>query len=314
MDMRRLAVAIDIGGSAVKAGVVEMNSGELVRYIDRVDIDTNNPQRFVEALPKTVRAIMNGLECVAPLGLGLSMCAMCKDGVVVEAPNLKWFNVPLVEMASDTLKANALDLPIAMENDGDCFTLGEWRFGVANKYRDILGITLGTGIGGGFVVGGEIFKGGMGYSIEPGHIKVNYTLDTPTCGCGARYCLEAGAGANGIIHTYKVKGGDVTSNTTVEEIFSRAEDGEELAQRLFMRIGRRLGVGLAGLCNILNPQAVVIGGGVSRARKYLEPSLRSALESETLVSIRGKAILLWSELLNKANLLGAAAILDDANT
>jgi glucokinase len=87
--------------------------------------------------------------------------------------------------------APALVIAVAMENDGDCFTLGEWRYGVAKGCHDVLGITLGTGIGGGFVADGRIFRGGMGFSIEPGHTKVNYTLDTPICGCGKSNASES---------------------------------------------------------------------------------------------------------------------------
>lgn len=310
MGKRSLAMALDIGGSFVKAGVVELGTGALVKFIDNTGLDTSDAEKFITGLPEVIRSLTGDLGKRTPAGLGISMCALCKDGVVVEAPNLKWFNVPLVDLVSIVLKREGFDIPVTMENDGDCFALGEWRYGVAQDYRCVLGITLGTGVGGGFIVDGKVFRGGMGYSIEPGHIKVNYTLDTPLCGCGARFCLEAGTGSAGIIHTYMVKGGEVTDTTTVEDIFRRAEAGEEIAQKLFMRTGRRLGVGLAGLCNMLNPEAVVIGGGVSSARKYLEPSLRSALEGETLISIRGKSVLLWSDLLNKANLLGAAAMLD----
>jgi glucokinase len=311
MPTRRLTVAFDIGASAVKAGIVDPATGDFVKYVEHIEIDASKPENFAEAIPETIRSLTTELKSFALIGLGLSMCALCKDGVVVEAPNLQWFGVPLVDMVRGSLRKASLNMPVAMENDGDCFTLGEWRYGVAKGHHDVLGVTLGTGIGGGFVVKGRIFRGGMGYSIEPGHTKVNYTLDTPICGCGARFCLEAGTGAAGIIHTYKLKGGEVDEKTTVEDIFHRAEAGEDIAQKLFIRIGRRLGVGLAGLCNIFNPQALVIGGGVSRARKYLEPSLRSTLEGETLVSIRGKSVLLWSELMNRANLLGAAAMLEE---
>jgi len=310
MATRRLIAALDIGASSVKAGIVDPASGELLKYMDEVAFDTSNPEAFAAAIPDAIRSLTGGLDNFTLTGLGISMCALCKDGIVVEAPNLQWFGIPFVELVAAALRKGTLSMPVAMENDGDCFTLGEWRYGVAKGCHDVLGITLGTGIGGGFVVKGRVFRGGMGFSIEPGHTKVNYTLDTPTCGCGARFCLEAGAGAAGIIHTYQLKGGEVDETTTVEDIHQRAEAGEEIAQKLFIRIGRRLGVGLAGLCNIFNPQALVIGGGVSRARKYLEPSLCSALEGETLVSIRGKSVLLWSELMNKANLLGAAAIVE----
>jgi len=308
VNLNETVFVFDVGGSAVKAGVVSPDTGDFVKHVENLDIATASAYEFAKALPDAIELLAKDIDNFKPAGIGISLAGLCKDGIVVEAPNLKWFNAPLVVMVKDAMKNVGHNLPISLENDGDCFALGEWKYGVAKEYRDILGITLGTGIGGGFIIDGKIFRGGMGFSIEPGHIKVNYEIDTPPCGCGGRYCLEAGTGAAGIVHTYKVKGGSVDENTTVLDIAARAEEGEEIAQALFRRIGRRLGIGLAGLSNLLNPEAVVIGGGVSSARKFIEPSLRSMLESETLVSIRGKSVLLWSELLNKANLLGAAAM------
>ena len=298
--------ALDVGGSAVKAGIVRADSGEIIHYLEKLEIDTRSAEAFAAELPGAVAGMAKDAGVGGVDAVGISVAGMCGGGRVIEAPNLRWYDAPLVETARAALSAAGLRASVGMENDADCFTLGESTYGVAAGKDSVLGITLGTGIGGGFVKGGALFRGGMGYSIEPGHVKVNYDLDTLPCSCGARYCLEAGTGARGIVHLYRTFEGKLDDKVSVEEIFNRAEAGDEIAEKTFRRVGRRLGIGLAGLCNMLNPEAVVIGGGVSRARKYIEPSLMSTLESETLVGIRGNAVLLWSEMQGRANVLGAA--------
>lgn len=307
MNEAELVAVFDVGGSAVKAGVVDSTSGEFAFYTDELQIGSSTAEKFVGELPAAVNNLISDANCGGVAAVGISVAGMCRDGRLIEAPNLRWYDYPLVEAAENALGNAGLKMPVSMQNDADCFTLGECLYGVARGKESVLGITMGTGIGGGFVKDGGIFRGGMGYSIEPGHVKVNYDLDTLPCSCGARYCLEAGAGARGIVHLYRVYEGDAPDDISVEDIFARAEAGDEIAVKTFRRVGSRMGIGLAGLCNLLNPEAVVIGGGVSKARKFIEPSLMATLESETLVSIRGNAVLLWSELLSKANLLGAAS-------
>ncbi|MEP0814774.1 MAG: ROK family protein [bacterium] len=305
----KLAVALDIGGSAVKAGLVDTSSGELVSFVGRVEIGTDNPAEFAAGLPALVRFLLEGAEGDEIAGVGISVAGLCRDGIVAEAPNLKWFDAPLARLASDALSSDGIAAKVAVENDADCFTLGEWKYGVAKDCRSVLGLTLGTGIGGGFVKDGKLFHGGQGYGIEPGHSKIPQDMEWPPCGCGGRFCLEAGAAAKGIIWTYIEKGGKAEPGITVETIKRRAEEGEEAALRTFRRIGMRIGIGIAGMCNMLNPDAVVIGGGISGAREFIEPMLRSHLEAGTLISVRANAELLWSELQNRANLLGAACAL-----
>lgn len=306
MGDKSLIAAFDVGGSAIKAGIIRGGTGEFAAYSAGIDADSASAEAFVKSLPDAVAALLKAAGEAEIGAVGISVAGVCCGGRVIEAPNLKWYDYPLAEAAAAALAKAGMNAKVAIENDADCFTLGESLYGTARGKESVLGITMGTGIGGGFVKGGELFRGGMGYTIEPGHAKVNYDLDTLPCSCGARYCLEAGAGARGIVHLYRVYEGDAAEDITVEDIFERAEAGDEIAEKTFRRAGRRLGIGLAGLCNLLNPEAVVIGGGVSKARKFIEPSLMATLESETLVSIRGNAVLLWSELLSKANLLGAA--------
>ncbi len=314
MGKRNLIAAFDVGGSAIKAGIIRGETGEFAAYSEAISANSDSAEGFVKSLPGALAELVKTCGETGVDAVGISVAGMCSGGRVIEAPNLKWFDYPLVEAAKEALDNAGMHAKVAMENDADCFTLGETLYGTARGIDSVLGITMGTGIGGGFVKGGNLFRGGMGYTIEPGHVKVNYDLDTLPCSCGARYCLEAGTGARGIVHLYRVYEGDAPEDITVEDIFARADAGDEIAEKTFRRVGRRLGIGLAGLCNLLNPEAVVIGGGVSKARKFIEPMLRATLESETLVSIRGNAVLLWSELLSKANLLGAAKAAMAGNT
>ena len=307
------AVCFDIGGSAVKAGIVECGLGAIERYLENAGLSTESADVFAAGLPGVALKFAGKIPRESLRGIGISVAGLCRNGIVSEAPNLKWFEAPLATLVSASIREALGTLPVSVENDADCFTAGEWKYGIAKGARSVLGLTLGTGIGGGFILDGRLYHGGQGYGIEPGHTKIPQDMEWPPCGCGGRYCLEAGAGAAGILWTYKKKGGEFPNGADAAWLANAANEGDEIAIRTWRRIGMRLGTGIAGMCNMLNPDAVVLGGGISAARHHFEPMLRSHLETETLVSIRGNAELLFSELGNRANLLGAASALDASN-
>jgi glucokinase len=248
---------------------------------------------------------------VAALGVGAAGMVQ-SDGVMRFAPNLAWREFPLRERIE-----SAVGLPTMVDNDANVAAWGEFRFGTGRGSSDMLLVTVGTGIGGGIIAGRKVLRGAHGFAGEIGHIIVE--PGGPLCGCGNHGCWEQVASGRAIGRLGReaaaghpgsamvaLAGGD-PSKITGPVVTASAKQGDPVAVRILAEVGRRLGEGIAGLVNILDPDLVVVGGGVIEAGDLLlEPARRAFIESVEAPEHRPNVPLLAAAMGNDAGAVGAA--------
>lgn len=272
--MKQYAFGIDIGGTTVKCGFFK-NDGT---FVEKWEIPTRKDNGGDLILPDIADAIRERLEKhgvsmddVEGIGVGVPGPVL-DDGVVNGCVNLGWgvFNV------AEKLSALLGGIRVVAGNDANVAALGEqWRGG-GKGFKNVVMVTLGTGVGGGIIIGGRILPGGHGAAGEIGHMQMRKN-ETAVCGCGKKGCLEQYASATGIVRLAKLALADTTkpsslrslAEVTSKDIFDAAKTGDAMALKLVDTLGEMLGSALAHITAVVDPDVIVIGGGVSKAGQIL---------------------------------------------
>ena len=306
----RQAIGLDVGGTKIAAARVG-SDGSILAF-ERVPTPATEPARILEAMVQVARAVLT--DDVESVGIGAAGLVERSTGILTFAPNLAWRGVRLVEHVG-----GALGLPAIADNDATAAAWGEYRFGAGRGSRHLLLVTVGTGIGGGIVADGRIYRGAHGFAAEIGHIIVE--PGGPLCGCGNRGCWErvasgwaierAGREASeryphsGIARLAEGVPGRVTGSVVTRA----AQDGDGTAKAILAKVGRRLGEGIAGLVNVLDPDVVVLGGGaVGAGDLLLEPARGAFAHAVEGRDVRPQVPILAAELGNDAGVVGAATL------
>jgi len=290
-------LGIDLGATNTKVAVVS-DEDWTIRHQGQAPTDRRSPQHTVRACAELARRWVDDIGDVAGVGCTLPG-VFDADGMPLVVANLPgdWRGVGVREPLSE-----ATGLPTTLINDARAFGLAESRLGAARGLDDVIGMTLGTGIGGAVVLGGELYVGRAGNAGELGHQVL--LPDGPQCGCGNRGCLEALARADAVALA--------AGHPTVAAAAEAARRGDEQARAALAEAGRWIGLGLANLVTVLTPQAVVVGGGVAQAGELLlEPLRRRLRECTPLVAPETYQVLL-AELGPLAGAVGAAVAASDA--
>ena len=301
-------LGIDLGGTNTKLGLV---GEEGVICLDSLpSLVEQGPQAWLERLEAKAREFIaaSGLDPAGLQGIGIdSPGGLDLDrGSVTFAPNLKTFNG--FELRDQV--AGALGLPAILQNDANAYAFGEYRFGAGGGLRDLVCLTLGTGVGGGIILDGEIVTGPLKIGGELGHIMVE--PQGRFCGCGARGCVESYASATGFRGSLKeaIAAGRVTSlgpDDDVLQMSQAARSGDDLAQELFDLAGVALARATAMLCVTVGIGLFVIGAGISRSFDLMRPSFELELKRRLHMIDPGLVRVEISRLGNQAAILGAAA-------
>jgi glucokinase len=233
-------------------------------------------------------------------------------GIVLMTPNLGWRDFPLRDRVSDRLR-----LPASLDNDANCATLGEWWRGAAKGAAEVVGITIGTGIGGGLILGGKLYHGASDVAGELGHTTIDST--GRRCKCGNYGCLEAYASgpaiadrAREMLQDYsgsvllEMTGGD-PMQITAQTVYDAATRGDMIAREVVRDTARFLGTGIANLLNILNPEVVVVMGGVTHAGNALMEPLRAEVRRRAFPPAVARCRIVLGELTGTAGVVGAVA-------
>lgn len=304
---------VDIGGTTVKMGLFEA-TGEI---LDKWEIVTRIENEGNAILPDIAFAIQKKIEereldKKDILGVGVGVPApVTEDGIVNGSANLGW---KYKEVKKELEEMTGLEAQIG--NDANVAALGEmWKGGGAGQ-KNMVMVTLGTGVGGGVIVGGKVITGSHGAGGEIGHICVNYE-ETDTCGCGNKGCLEQYASATGIVRLAKKKLENETRKTmldpehvTAKEVFDAVKADDEVAKEVAEEFGRYLGYGLANLAAVADPAVFVIGGGVSRAGEILLPYIQKPYRERAFFADKDVEFTL-ATLGNDAGICGAAKLVLD---
>ena len=309
--MVRTVLAADFGGTNLRSAIVD-ESGKILHRDERPTHSGGTPDvvvaEVVEMLAETAAAVSEKPAgvCIATAGL-----INANEGKVVLAPNIPGFR----NLVLTTPVAERLGIPAYIENDASAAALGEFRFGAGRGTRHLLHATLGTGIGGGIVVDGKLYRGASGLAGEIGHIILNPA--GPKCTCGSRGCLEAmvsgvafagraqkilDGGKSRVLHELVGYG-----DPTAEHLYEAASKGDTLCEAEIRHGGHLLGLGLGSLVNVLNPDAVTLSGGLVAMGAMLIGPMREAMYSLAYGPAAG-TLLRTTELGDDTGLLGAAAV------
>jgi glucokinase len=287
-------IGVDFGGTGIKAGIVE--GGRVVRSAETPTPKGASADGVLDAIAKVVLELDPN-----PKSVGVAIPGEVDPaGRCWGLPNVPGFKgVDLGKGLSERLRC-----PVAVENDATTAALGEFLYGHGSRYPSFLMITLGTGIGGGIVIGGQLYPGGNGFAGEIGHINIDPSPTAPPCGCGKTGCIESFASTAALIRTYQEEGGPLVEE--IAPIADAARAGDKAAIRTFERMGDAIGQGLAGIQNLLDLNALVFTGGISKSFDLIEPSIRAALRRCCFAEPPAEVPLVVSELGSAAGVVGAA--------
>ncbi len=304
------AIGIDVGGTKINAFRVRRDGTIEERRTVATPVDDQD--LALVTMIEQARSLA-GAAAIA-VGVGVAGLVDAANGILRFSPNVTWREMPIAERLAD-----ALELPVQVDNDANVAAWGEWRFGAGRGYRHMLLVTVGTGIGGGIVAGRRLFRGAHGFGGEIGHVIVDPS--GPLCGCGNRGCWETVASGQAVgrlgreaarEHPHSLvaslAGGDADAVTGVV-VTEAARRGDAIAIEVFREVGRRLGEGIAGLVNTLDPQVVVVGGGaVTAGDLLLEPARAACAGAIEGASYRPQVPIVPAELGNDAGAIGAASL------
>ncbi len=312
-----VVIGIDLGGSAVRLSTVTSN-GRL-RYSKRVDISERREKDYVISSIitniKELKAIENGSRNeVIAIGIGSPGIIDIKRGIVLTSPNFKdWKKVRL-----KTIIENEFNLPVILDNDANAAAYGEKWKGVGRKVDSMVCLTMGTGIGGGIILNREVWHGSDGMAGEIGHMTVNPV--GPLCNCGNTGCLEVYSSATGMVRSAishlksgrksslkRLSSGD-SSGITAIMIYDAALRGDRLSIEILAEAGTYLGIAIASLINILNPEMIVLAGAVSGASDLFMPAARQEINKRAFSVLVERTKIVRGKLIDSAGIVGAAGL------
>lgn len=310
-----MLVGIDLGGTTVKAGLVDREG----RILSQSSIDTKVGRDYrliIEDMKKQIEKLLCdygiGIDDIESIGIGAPGLMNYKTGYVIYCTNLFWENIPLGVMLQEHFKK-----PVYMENDATVAGLAESLFGSTRNVPNSVFITIGTGIGGGIIINNRIYSGSHFAGSEIGHMIVGDNFYR--CNCGNNGCLETFASATAMIKyaihrlekdkvksTITDKAGGKLENINAKLIFEAAREDDPLGRETVDRMIRYLSIGIINVCNILDPDIIAIGGGVSKAGDYLINRLKTEVGKMFFTPNIKYGKIVQAQLGNEAGILGAA--------
>lgn len=311
--MEKKVIGIDVGGTNLRGALVSPDG----KIINRMKIASDADHGIEAVVDNLVRLIKNigGGEDVSAVGFGIPGIIDFKAGIITQAPNIcNVNNYPIRE----SLRARLGDsVPVIIENDANCAAVGEWWMGAGKDVGSLVIITLGTGVGGGIVLDGKLWRGADGFGGEVGHMTIY--PDGPRCNCGNYGCLEVYSSATGVRRMVKEILSDSNSKTALRElvndedpgrmpeaVMKAALDGDRAALGIWEQFGTALGIGMASLVNILNVEMIVIGGGVSQAWEMFIGKALAELKRRALRAPAERVEVMKSVLGDDAGIIGAS--------
>ena len=286
MNSDQRVLGIDVGSMNMKSGLVA--NGKITEFRNM----PVKPDKVIAQLLELIKSY----ELPADSIIGVGFPGFVNEGKVHSPPNLPAIHD--LDLQEELRKET--HLPVYLFNDADSYILGESLYGAGKDSRIVVGLTLGTGIGGGFIVDGKVYTGSRGFASEYGHMTID--PEGPICHCGKKGCLEAFIGSYGVTGRYKILS---NKNLTVKEIFDKAKEGEEIASKVVNEFGFYLSIGIKNLVEALDPDIFVLGGGVTKAGNIIVEVIeanQSFSSSRPFEDVR----IVIGDLPDKAGAIGAA--------
>lgn len=298
-------IGIDLGGTNLKIALVDSK----FRIRSKKILNTQRFTKKEQLINAAVRAISelissSGLRKnnIIGVGVGLPGPVDTSRGLVHYFPNIPGWK----EVRLEVILRRKLGLPVFLDNDANLMCLAEYKVGSAKGAKNAVCITLGTGVGGGLIIEGKLFRGSTFAAGEVGHIPIN--VDGPACGCGGRGCLERYVGNKVILKEARKEFG---TDMTLEKLSLLAKKANNKAIRIWKTMGENLGVMLTGVINVINPDIIVIGGGVSAAGSTLFDSVRDTVKKRAMYIQARHVKIVRAKLGNDAGMIGAALLVKE---
>ncbi len=298
------AIGIDFGGTNTKLGLMH-RSGRLIVQTAFPTADCSQPAAFVKRISLEVIGLLKKARVqksrVAGIGIGVPGLVDSERGIIHTLVNVPgWDGVHVAALIRKQVK-----LPCRAENDVNAMAVGEFRFGAARGYRNVVCITLGTGVGGGLILNGQLYRGATLTAGEIGHIVVQ--PEGFRCNCGNKGCLEALIGSKGLMRAAH------GLHTTPLLLAKAAKRGDRVAIRVWNQAARYLGIVFAGITNLVNPDVFVIGGGISGVGGFFFDKVRETLRRHAMSVPARHVKVVRAGLGNKGGIMGAASIVFEKN-
>ena len=309
-------IGVDLGGTNVKIGIVNRD-GHILKSVSlktRKDVES---QLFIKDIALVIEKLISdfgtSIENIRHIGVGVPGLTDDEAGVIVKAVNINFLNVNLRKEMK-----RYFDIPVHLENDANCAALAESMFGVAKGYQNSITLTLGTGIGGGIIINNKIYKGSNYAGGELGHMSIN--MEGNICNCGRRGCFETYASATALKQQaidavnsnkntmmYRMVSGDI-SRIEARLVFNCAKQDDKLAVQIVDKYMEYLSFGIENLINILQPDVIAIGGGISNAGDYFLKKIRDLIKNsyEMARDLKKRTKIELAQLGNDAGIIGAA--------
>ncbi len=290
-------IAFDVGGTNIEFGLVE--DGKIVKKGGTDTKEIHNRESFISILKNIINAA-SGDSGIDAISMGIAGLVNPDTGEILFSPNLPYLNGLNLRRALEKVADFYID------NDANVYALGEWQFGAGMKKDNVVVLTLGTGVGSGIIVNGRLVRGANYYAGEAGHISID--LEGQVCRCGQRGCLESYIGGDYFPEFAKYYYRHVNDSTceqcTMRELSEKARSGDKEAQYLFNIYGRYLAVGLVNIIHLLDPEIVVLGGGVAESFDLFKHSMFSELKRRVMGFERRKLTIKKGILGREAGIFG----------
>ena len=316
--MKQYRIGVDVGGTNIKIALVDFE-GKIVYSNTTPTRAELGYEAGVNSIKQAIRDLMTetnaSAESIEAIGFGLPGQIDYKEGIVKNLPNIPgWINIPLAKMIEDEFS-----IPTRLDNDVRCAALGELNFGAGQGCENLICITVGTGIGSGIVLNGKLVRGASNAAGEIGHIKLSID-EGPLCGCGDYGCFEAYASGPAIVTLAKeyISGGksakykEMASDGIITPyiVAQAALQGDAVSIQIFKQIGKIIGVGLASVVNLLNPEKIIIGGGVADAGEILLEPIRRTITDRAMPIQSSTVKVVPAQLANTAGVIGASLLIN----
>ena len=308
-------IGVDVGGTNVKIALVS-DKGKII-YSNSIPTRAEmGYEHTINSMKDAIRDLLKETKMkpsdIEGVGFGFPGQIDCKKGVVRLAPNIPgWVNIPIASIIE-----KEFGIPTRVDNDVRTATLGELNYGAGVGCENLVCITVGTGIGSGLVVNGKLVRGANNAAGEIGHIKLNMQ-GGPLCGCGDRGCLEAYASGPSIVALAEeyIRGGKSTKyrelanpDITPYIVAVAAKEGDPVARQIFKIMGEYIGMGLVSVVNLLNPEKIIIGGGVADAGEILFNPIKETIANRAM-TIQKEVEIVPAQLGNTAGVIGASLLI-----
>ena len=306
--LKRYVVGVDVGGTNIKLGIVDPAGKVIVRNSFATSPFASSRIKLIGAIAQEIEAsiIAAGLnkKQIAGVGIGLPGLVDYEKGIVRFLPNIPgWRGVHLKSILQKKVK-----LPVFVDNDVKIITLAESQFGAGQGVANLVCLTLGTGVGAGLILNGRLYRGEGNAAGELGHMPLNEK--GPRCNCGGWGCFESYVGRRPLFALASRMVGK--NGMTTQKMFALAQNGNKKALRYWRIVAQRIGNGLVGIVNLLNPRLIIIGGGVSNNEKFLFKTIAATIQGRAM-SLQGSAFKIKrAKFKDDAGIIGAYVLVTNA--